>query len=759
MPTTAERAKRIDTYQEKSRFAERLAESGKTNEAMNLLQEYHRIASDAGDEDYRLFFEAELCDCTTSNLPAQIELIEEGLIWSHNQQYPPDYFLIRAKGNYLSVLGKPRAAIELYDYALALKPNDNQTLRNKGVTLIKLGEMRAAIELFENALAINPNDYYALHNKGVALSNIGDMKAAIELFDQALAVKPDDFAILCSKGVVLIELGEMRSALELFDRALSIKPDDSSALRDKGVALSKLGEMKTAIELFDRALAVKPDDVSALCQKGVTLCDLGERNAALELFDRALSIDPNNYNALCNKGICLYELGEMKTAIQVFDHALAINPDGYDALRQKGVCLNKLGDIKGAIELVDLALTIKPDDHKAIRDRAMAAFKIKDYTTAYEKIRQAVKIAPKERVHEFRVLMQLLGKNPAIEWNTLFPEGDIHTERINKLDNIRGLVGKIMDGLDENDHKPLKQKEADRAADLTNKMRDILLIESDIIHNLFKKSKTLDKRNSDIIVLLGSSCQTASAIAKLSEHPDMFLGECYILARAFLEKIINYCYLLVCEGDEYQRFFKYTIQKSFRKLDREITIDEHEIQLKYTGIHHFDSNPILKDAISAFTSKAGIEQKSWTTKILKKRISTILKNSKLEPAIFMTNVLSIYEDASEAVHGSLYGCTFQGGFYYPNFNHTNLAEGNKNLQKCTAFLLWGLVLLFHQTILLISENNQIDEYVNISNLNTDASYKIMKLVRGYEEKERRLEPGNESQPSWKVRYNGKDVNL
>ncbi len=759
MPTTEERAIRIDTYREKSRFADRLAESGKTNEAMNLLQEYHRIASDAGDEDYRLFFEAELCDCTTSNLPAQIELIEEGLTWSHNQQYPPDYFLIRAKGNYLSVLGKTKAAIELYDYALAIKPNNNQTLRNKGVTLIKMGEMKAAIELFENALAINPNDHYALHNKGVALSNIGDMKAAIELFDQALAIKPNDFAILRSKGVVLIELGEMKSALELFDRALTIKPDDFSALRDKGVALSKLGEMKTAIELFNRALAVKPDDVSALCQKGVTLCDLGERNAALELFDRALSIDPNNYNALCNKGICLYELGEMKTAIEVFDYALAINPNGYDALRQKGVCLYKLGDIKGAIELIELALTIKPDDHRAIRDLAMAAFKMKDYTTAYEKIRQAVKIAPKERVHEFRVLMKLLGKNPIIEWNTLFPEEDILTERISRLYNIRGSIGKIMDGFDENNDQPLKQKEADGYADITNKMRDILLIESDITYNLFNESKTLDKRSSAIIVLLGSSCQTASAIAKLSEHPEIFLGECYILARAFIEKIINYCYLLVCDDDEYQRFFKYTIQKSFRKLDRNITIDEHEIRLKYTGIPDFDSNPILHDAISAFTSKAGKEQKSWTIKSLRKRISTILKNSKLEPVIFMTNVLTIYEDASEAVHGSLYGCSFQGGFYYPNFNRNNLAEGNQNLQKSTALLLWGLVLLFHQTILLISENNHIDEYVDVSSLNEDASYKVMKFARRREEKEKGLEPGHKSRHSWTVHYNGQDIKI
>ena len=215
----------------------------------------------------------------------------------------------------------------------------------------------------------------------------------------------------------------------------------------------------------------------------------------------------------------------------------------------------------------------------------------------------------------------------------------------------------------------------------------------------------------------------------------------------------------MCEDDEYQKFFKYTIQKSFRKLDQKITIDEHELRLKYTGIPDFNSNPILQDAVSAFTSKTGKAQKSWTSKSLKKRISTILKNSKLEPVIFMTNVLSIYEDASEAVHGSLYGCSFQGGFYYPNVNNINPTEGNKNLHKDTAFLLWCLALLFHQTILLISEKNHIDEYVDVSSLNGDASYKIMKLARGHEGKEKGLEPGHESRPSWKVHWNCKDVNI
>ena len=287
--------------------------------------------------------------------------------------------------------------------------------------------------------------------------------------------------------------------------------------------------------------------------------------------------------------------------------------------------------------------------------------------------------------------------------------------------------------------------------DITNKMRDFLLIECDIVYQVFKKAKTLDKRSSEVIVLLGSSCQTASAIAKLSEHPDVFLGECYILARAFIEKIINYCYLLVCDDDEHSRFIKHTIQKSHRKLDRKIIVGENELGLKHSAIPDYNANSILKDSISEFTSKSGKEITRWTIKRLEDRIDTIQKNSKLKPIIFMMNVFSIYEDASEAVHGTLYGCSFQGGFYNPNFDHTNPVEVNKSIQKYTAMLLWNLVLLFHQAILLISEKNNIDDYLKASTLNEETTYKVMESARAQE----KGSGESLSHESWGVHYKDK----
>lgn len=265
------------------------------------------------------------------------------------------------------------------------------------------------------------------------------------------------------------------------------------------------------------------------------------------------------------------------------------------------------------------------------------------------------------------------------------------------------------------------------AEEITNEFRGFLLSQCKIAHKIFKEVK-LDERSSQIIVLLGSACQTASAISELSKTPEMFLAECVVLARGFLEKIINYCYLLVCDKEEYDRFLKHTIQKSYRKLDRKISLDGHTFHIKWTGKISLDSYPELKEALDEFTSESGKEKTHWTKVSLLDRIKIICENSRLQPVSFLLQTLIIYEDASEALHGTLYGCSFHTGAYDHNINKKDSEEINQNIQKNTALLLWQLGMAFHQAVLLLSENNDIKGLLEVSKHNFDSSFKLMESV-------------------------------
>ncbi len=409
------RNSRIEEYREKSLRADDLATSGKTDEALTLLQECLDIASKSGDEDYRLYFQAEIIDATNSDFSKQLGLMGESFKWCEQQHFTPDYFLLRNNGVYLSKMGDNAAAIEWYDRALAIKPDDYHSLRNKGISLSILGDQKAAIELYDRALAINPDDYRCLRNKGSSLSDMGDKKTVIELVDRALAIKPDDYVSLRCKGVALSKMGDEKAAIEWYDRALAIKPDDYDSLRNKGVAFSKLGDEKAAIELYDRALAIKPDDYKSLCSKGVAFSNIDDDKTAIEWYDRALAINPDDYDSLRNKGVALARMGDEKAAIELIDRALAIKPDDYESLRNKGVVFSYKDDEKTAIEWYDHALAIKPDDYHSLRNKGVALGKLGKIKAAIELIDCALAIKPDdyESLRSKGVALSNLGDNKA----------------------------------------------------------------------------------------------------------------------------------------------------------------------------------------------------------------------------------------------------------------------------------------------------------------------------------------------------------
>lgn len=105
-----------------------------------------------------------------------------------------------------------------------------------------------------------------------------------------------------------------------------------------------------------------------------------------------------------------------------------------------------------------------------------------------------------------------------------------------------------------------------------------------------------------------------------------FANQGYILVRALLERAINYCYLQICDEDEFNNFITYSKQKSVRSLNRRLGENNHSVELKFSGEINFDSNPELKQALDKFTSESGKEKTRWTQTSLPDRAIMVEKH-------------------------------------------------------------------------------------------------------------------------------------
>ena len=116
--------------------------------------------------------------------------------------------------------------------------------------------------------------------------------------------------------------------------------------------------------------------------------------------------------------------------------------------------------------------------------------------------------------------------------------------------------------------------------DLIKHLNNFLLAQASILKGV-SGSKKFTGRADEIRLVLMTSVGIAIAITRLDI--DDMLNESTMLTRALLERLVNFCYLMVCEEDEYEKYKAYSLQKSYRKLYRKIIAGKHSFEIKYTG--------------------------------------------------------------------------------------------------------------------------------------------------------------------------------
>jgi hypothetical protein len=225
----------------------------------------------------------------------------------------------------------------------------------------------------------------------------------------------------------------------------------------------------------------------------------------------------------------------------------------------------------------------------------------------------------------------------------------------------------------------------------------------------------------NLYFLLFSIHHTGTSISILSTY--YHINECYILARSFLEKLINYTYLLSCDDEEYSKYLAYTKQKSYRILNRSFAVGDSKVSLTWSGSIDLDKDSELKKAIDMFTGKTGKHKTRWTSKNLSNMLESIEHNGKIDIVYLMCAILYIYDDASEALHGTLYGSLFHIGIYTgqkPSSENELKEAVNKSL--LTLFLVLGccvhtLLNAFHKVSdienMLIESKRNLDEISRI----------------------------------------------
>ncbi|HSF49968.1 MAG TPA: tetratricopeptide repeat protein [Nitrososphaeraceae archaeon] len=148
------------------------------------------------------------------------------------------------KANILWQIGKEEESFPIFQQILKLDPQNMDALNGKGIYLMKYYknklDLEEALEYFNKALSIKPDDINTMINKGTAYNLLGKYHESIKCFDKVLKKLPNDIRILLFKAETLLDMMKYNEAIEYFDKLLSLDPSNERA--KEGIIKAKKGK-------------------------------------------------------------------------------------------------------------------------------------------------------------------------------------------------------------------------------------------------------------------------------------------------------------------------------------------------------------------------------------------------------------------------------------------------------------------------------------------------------------------------------------
>lgn len=301
----------------------------------------------------------------------------------------PDLFLgWMAKGIALSEQGKRTAALECFDKAAALRPEDASPLINRGETFHQLGvatlqqgdpakteeaanHLKSAVRDLTAALEFDRTNSKVFLFRGQTLATLGQAGPALQDLQQGIALGGDPQIVVdCYRelGRVQLRTGNSSAALVSFSRALELRPDDPVTLRLRSQSLRKLGLDEDYVASLSRYLNVGQPLHEDFWNRGFAQQRLGLLREAMHDFTRLLDLGDSGYRteALNRRG-WMYLTHAQRFAEQDFDEAIRRQPANPDHHNGRGFARAMRGDHVAAIADAERAVElIRPEDEKLI---------------------------------------------------------------------------------------------------------------------------------------------------------------------------------------------------------------------------------------------------------------------------------------------------------------------------------------------------------------------------------------------------------
>lgn len=284
--------------------------------------------------------------------------------------------------------GQLEKTIQQYELLKQQSPDDIVVLTILGHLYSAAGQYREAIETFNTAILIHPDNFNAEDVQVEQLIAESRFEAAAERLEELLGQEPERVDLLVRYGDVLAMLGLDLEATERYEQAVSVRENCLEATIKLGTQYMQAGDSATAAKQFNKALEINDQIVDAYIGLAIAQKLAENEQEAFGTLSLAASIEPNSsllfreaaVLQFRNKLIKNFRLEHEEPAnlidsvVRAHQQQIEQQPQNPDLYYRLGILLTSIGMFEQAANTFKTAIEINPTFNRARNKLVLSLF-------------------------------------------------------------------------------------------------------------------------------------------------------------------------------------------------------------------------------------------------------------------------------------------------------------------------------------------------------------------------------------------------
>mmetsp|Transcript_90623 Transcript_90623/g.245678 ORF Transcript_90623/g.245678 Transcript_90623/m.245678 type:complete len:436 (-) Transcript_90623:301-1608(-) len=314
--------------------------------------------------------------------------------------------------------GQVQESLQLFQAATCINPRNVHNLKQVGRSLYLLGKHGAAIEVYDEAQRLSPDDWEIWHNKGLCHMYLRQYENCVDCFTKANAIQRHDVTFM-QLGKVFAVQEDYKSAIDVYTEALEFSPENAELLTTLGILYLRERDNMKAFEYLGNALTHDPKNAKTILAAGSIIQDHSDMDVALVKYRVAAVQTPNSAQLWNNVGMCFFGKTKYVAAIACLKRALYLDPFEWIISYNLGLVHLSTGQYASAFHFFSASINLKPDWPSSYMYLAITLSRLEDFANACSAYEKAIDMDTDHMFH-LNFAITLLNNGDTVEARNQF---------------------------------------------------------------------------------------------------------------------------------------------------------------------------------------------------------------------------------------------------------------------------------------------------------------------------------------------------